>query len=209
MNRRLLVASAALVVLGAVLYIFVIRDDGDDAVASDPAAAAARPERDLPQPRVQRMPTRDTPTAPTDEPVTYEREDGTTVVDHRTNPTTQYTRPALPHPSRSPVSAQVTAVVMKQVRPVVLKCMQGVPETAFGARPVVMTRAQISIDDKGTMTVHELGPAATDIDATAAAAALDCIRKEGVGLTAHVDHPAVETATLAFPIRPLDYRSGK
>jgi hypothetical protein len=115
-------------------------------------------------------------------------------------------RPSLPHRDRSPVTGEITAAVMSLVRPVVLGCMKEVPETAFGADPLVMTRATISIDEQGTLTVDELGPALQDIDEAAAGGALDCIRAKSGTLSQQVEHAAVETTNLAFPIRPLDYR---
>lgn len=211
MNRSLLVVAALVLAAGAAIY-FVVRDDGaSEPPATEPSVAAGdRPARDVPQSRVPQTPTRGVAIPAegedTDDVVVTQREEGGEVRDHRGAGAEPYVRPGLPHPSQSPVTAEVTAAVMKEVRPAVLRCLQDIPETAYGARPVVMTRARISIDDQGSLTVHELGPAASDIDASAVAPALDCIREQAASIKTRVDHPAVETATLAFPIRPLAYR---
>lgn len=211
MNRSLLVVAALILAVGVAVYVFVLRDDGspEQPAPTDPRAQIDRPARDLPPPRTP--PDRgavipgDDGDARADVVVTP-REEGGEVRDHRSRDAGAYVRPGLPHPSQSPVTAEVTAAVMKEVRPIVLECLKDVPEAAYGARPLVMTRARISIDDAGALTVHELGPATTDIDETAVAPALECIRGRAASIKANVEHVAVESATLAFPIRPLDYR---
>lgn len=212
MNGRVVLVGLAVAVLGAAIYFFAIRG-GDDAGGGDRTTAnqPGQPDRDVPDRTApERTPGKTIPADPDTAPTAVEhvREDGTTVRDHRKNPG-EYVRPSLPHPDESPVTGEVTASVMSLVRPAVLACLKDLPEAAYGARPVVMTRATISIDEQGTMTIDELGPAVTDIDESAASAALDCIRAKSGTLTAHVDHAAVATANLAFPIRPLDYRRDK
>ena len=213
MNARVALLGLAVVVLGVGVYLFLRGgDDGEPdrtaasggaherEIPTGPAREGTTPERDVGQPGKTIGPDPDRPG-----PVEHVREDGTTVRDHRKTPT-EYVRPSLPHPDESPIAPAVTAEVMKLIRPVVLDCMKGVPEAAFGQRPVVMTRATISIDDQGLMTVIDLGPALDDIDESAASAALDCIREKSGSLSSKVDHAAVASANLAFPIRPLDYR---
>lgn len=217
MNARVALLGLVVVVLGVGVYLFL--RGGDDGEPDRTAASrGAAPERDLPTgpARDPGTPARDVgpsgktiqPDPERPEPVEHVREDGTTVRDHRKNPG-EYIRPSLPHPDESPIAPEVTSSVMSLIRPVVLECMKGVPEAAFGQRPVVMTRATISIDDQGTMIVTDIGPAVDDIDESAATAALDCIRGKSGSLTAKVDHAAVASANLAFPIRPLDYRRDK
>lgn len=216
MNARVALLGLVVVVLGVGIYLFV--RGGDDADPDRTSAGGGAPERDLPTgpAREGAPPERDVgqpgktiePDPARPEPVEHVREDGTTVRDHRKNPG-EYIRPSLPHPDESPVAPEVTSTVMNLIRPVVLECMKSVPEAAFGQRPVVMTRATISIDDQGTMTVDDIGPALDDIDESAASAALDCIRGKSGSLTTKVDHAAVASANLAFPIRPLDYRRDK
>ncbi len=208
------VVLALLAVLAAVaVYLLVFRGDDDGAKASD-TRSEARPDRqDAPITRTPAPPprrdspedvVRDSPASGA--PVIRTREDGSTVRDHRKNADAEWVRPALPHPSMSPVSAVVTSTVMRQVRPVVLECMRKVPDSAYGTSPVVVTRAEISIDGEGNLRVAALGPALRDIDPTAAAAALECIRAAAPTLSGHVEHEAVPSATLSLTIRPLDYR---
>ena len=215
MNGRVVLVGLAVAVLGAAVYFLVIRD-GDDAPEVPAAKDPGAPERHIPGDPVRGAtpPARDPGGTTSGElelapsPVEHVREDGSSVRDHRANPT-PYVRPSLPHPDESPVTGEVTVAVMSLVRPVVLGCMKQVPETAYGARPVVMTRATISIDDDGILTIDEIGPALTDIDEAAATAALDCIREQSGKLTQRVDHAAVASTNLAFPIRPLDYQRDK
>lgn len=217
MNGRVVLVGLAVAVLGAAVYFLVIRGGDESGEPERTAESGKAPERDVPgdPERGLAPPGRDPGPGKTVEAdpeprgaVEHTREDGTTVRDHRANPT-EYVRPSLPHPSESPIAAEVTASVMQLVRPVVLACLKDVPEAAYGARPVVMTRATISIDDKGLMTVDDIGPALDDIDESAAGAALACIRDKSGTLSAQVDHAAVASANLAFPIRPLDYRRDK
>lgn len=221
MNGRVVLVGLAVAVLGTALYFLVIRGGGDGEPGDGGRAAAGdpnRPERDIPSEPPQGAgaadpgPGRVIPPDPELDtnraPVEHVREDGSTVRDHRKNPN-EYIRPSLPHPDLSPVTPSVTSSVMALVRPVVLTCMKDVPEAAYGARPVVMTRATISIDDDGMLTVVEIGPALDDIDEAAAAAALDCIREKSGTLSTRVDNAAVASTNLAFPIRPLDYRRDK
>jgi hypothetical protein len=86
--------------------------------------------------------------------------------------------------------------------------MQSVPDSAFGdpKASVVETRASVSIDASGNLTVLELGPAVSGIDEDASADALDCIRNAAGEIHVHVDSVAVPQATLAFAIRPMYYR---
>jgi hypothetical protein len=212
MNRRLLSIGAAVAVVGAAFYVLVLRGRGA-AEADRPAerTAASRPERDLREPRAPRAVPPPRPTSRDDGgdrpgPSHYLREDGTMVRDHRGEGAPRYLRPSLPHRDASPVTANVTAAVMKEVRPIVLKCLRGLPDSAFGERALVMTRAVVSIDDAGMLSIDELGPDATDVDEAAIAPALDCIRSQATNLKTRVDHGPVASATLAFPIRPLDYR---
>jgi len=220
MNRALL-TGLLVAVIGAAVYFFIRGgDDGEKAKAT----ASQAPERDLPPAAASRTPsapTRDTTAPPTldpdlgqrgDELATdgtriYQREDGSEVRDHRAGNPAPYIRPALPHPSKSPIIPTTTAKVMGLIRGPVVSCMKSVPDAAFGTKPLVMMRATVSIDDQGTLTVQELGPALQDIDAAAAASALDCIRAASGTLSTHVDdQPSVESANLAFPIEPLKYR---
>ncbi|MCA9673516.1 MAG: hypothetical protein KC464_00650, partial [Myxococcales bacterium] len=133
------------------------------------------------------------------------------VRDHRTNKE-PYLRPGLPHPSMSPVTPVVVSRVMALVRPVVLGCFASIPDEALGDKGTVMTRAVVSIDGAGKLSVEELGPAAGGLDAAdpdALATALECVRSGAAGLTTQVDHAAVDHATLAFPIQPAKYRRHK
>jgi len=217
MNGRVLLVGLVVAVLGAAIYLFAVRG-GDEGGGAGTAEGPTQPEREVPTPVTPSEPATRAggqggsavaiPADPEPAPgtVEYEREDGSTVRDHRGGGAAPYVRPSLPHPTAAPVSPQVTQTVMGLIRPVVLGCMKEVPETAFGAEPVVMTRATISIAEDGTLTVDEIGPALTDIDENAAGAALDCIRAKSGGLSSHVDHAAVASANLAFPIRPLAYR---
>ena len=214
MNRTLLFGVGAAVAAGLVLYLLVGRHH-DDPSQSAPTSAADHPIRDVPSAPMasagNKVTIRNTPGAPmtgADTPtIEYQREDGTVVRDHRGSDNAgTFLKPSLPYPTQSPVSAEVTATVMAQVRPIVLKCLHDVPDAAYGQAPLVMTRAKISIDAQGNLSVLELGTAASDIDASASAAAMDCIKQSASMVHTHVDHAAVESATLAFPIKPLDYR---
>jgi hypothetical protein len=222
-NTRVLLVGLVVALLGTALYLFVIRGDesGKDAerpATADTATGTAAPSRDLPPTHASTTPSApstagDAPAGPGTEhaldPETqkgYDLEDGTQVRDHRSGGAKPYVRPSLPHPSQSPVTAAVTATAMGLVRTPVLRCLRSVPSSAFGDKPVVMVRAVIAIDQAGTLTVDELGPAVSDIDEGASAAALDCIRSAAGSLSTHVDHPPVESATLAFPIEPQQYR---
>jgi hypothetical protein len=217
MNGRVVLLGLVVAVLGVGIY-FLVRGGDDAEPARSASGGGDTPAREIPTGPVREgaPPERDPgegKTIPADPeaapmPVEHTREDGTTVRDHRKNPG-EYIRPSLPHPEESPIAAEVTASVMQLIRPVVLECMKDVPEAAYGQRPVVMTRATISIDDQGTMTVDDIGPAFSDIDESAANAALECIRGKSGSLSAKVDHAAVASANLAFPIRPLDYRRDK
>jgi hypothetical protein len=208
MNRRILLGLLAIAAAATAIF-FVMRGGGDGGdEPSQPAAnapSADRPARDVPAPRdvrARQQPPREKfdPTGTTE----YALEDGTTVRDHRSGAKAEYMRPSLPHRTMSPVTASVTSNVMRAVRPLVLKCMSTVPESAFGEAPLIQTRAEIQIDADGNLSVLELGPALADIDEAAAGEALDCIRDGAASLNIHVDHPAVAQATLAFAIRPLD-----
>jgi hypothetical protein len=221
-NGRVFLVGLVVALLGAALYLFVIRGDESRHDAARPTTAdtstdTAAPSRDTPPTHASTTPsapsTGDAPEGPGAEhavdPETqkgYDLEDGTQVRDHRSGNAKPYVRPSLPHPSQSPVSASVTATAMGLVRTPVLRCLRDVPSSAFGEKPVVMVRAVIAIDQAGTLTVDELGPAVSDIDEGASAAALDCIRSAAGSLSTHVDHPPVESATLAFPIEPQQYR---
>jgi len=220
MNRRVLVIGGLVAAVGLVVYFLVIRDHGGASPGTAARDESSAPARNLPplQSRTPSTPTRDTAAAPAagdvaaDDPSApaapriYEREDGSEVRDHRGGDAQTYVRPALPHPSQSPVTAQVTAKVLGAIRGPVLKCLGSIPSSAFGPKPLAMIRANISIDGAGTLTVNELGPAFSDIQESATSGAADCIRAAAGSLSVHVDHPAVDTATLAFPIRPDTYR---
>jgi hypothetical protein len=139
------------------------------------------------------------------EPVKYELEDGTHVSDHRNNPS-KYLRPGVPHPSLSAVDGKVSTAVLHEIRPVVLKCLANIPDEAFAADAIVMARVSITIDDQGNLTATEVGADGTGLDEATLAPAVECIRAAAPSIQTHVDHEAVESAKLAFPIRPLAYR---
>ena len=204
MNRRLILVIVLVAAAGAALFFFL---RGDDDQKAPPAVTEAKPERDVPStPRDQvldrRKPTRATPSEGKD---IYTLEDGTVVRDHRTN-AGGYVRPSLPHKGSSPVNAAVTGSVMRAVRPIVLECMKSLPDSAYGEKPFIETRAVVSIDETGTLSVLELGPAPHDIDEAAAGEALDCIRNAAANINTHVDHEPVAEATVALRIRPFDRR---
>lgn len=214
MNRTLLFGVGGAIAAALVLYLMIGRGH-DDASQAAPTSASDHPIRDVPSAPMasagNKVTIRNTPGAPitgADTPtIEYQREDGSVVRDHRGGDNAgTFIKPALPYPTKSPVSAEVTATVMAQIRPIVLKCLHDVPDAAYGQAPVVMTRAKISIDAQGMLTVLELGPAVSDIDASASAGAMDCIKQSASMVHTHVDHAAVDSATLAFPIKPLDYR---
>jgi hypothetical protein len=209
MNRRVLLGLAVLV--GGALALYLILRGGDKPAqpASQPTTSdSSRPVRDTPSTAPDRNGPGPRLGAPdgTGNPVAsdtqYQMEDGTIVRDHRTGAAEPYLRPSLPRREDSPVTAKVTSAVMAAVRPIVIKCMNAVPESAFGTAPLVETRAVVKIDDKGNLDVLELGPALAQIDEEAAADALDCIRNAASSVHVQVDNPPVAEATLAFAIRP-------
>jgi hypothetical protein len=208
MNRRVLIGLLAVAGAGIALYLLFRGDPTPKAApASGSQTADSRPTRDVPS-----TPDRNAPTArigapdrtgnPAAAETQYQLEDGTIVRDHRSGANEPYIRPSLPRREDSPVTAKVTAKVMSAVRPIVIKCMNTVPESAFGDAPLVETRAVVKIDDQGNLDVLELGPALAHIDEDAAADALDCIRNGASSVHVHVDNPPVAEATLAFAIRP-------
>ncbi len=218
MNRRTLIAVAAVaaLALAAAAAWMLSRDDAADA---PPAPSAAhRPARD-PGPPQRVEPSRDRPAprradAPEAAGSTYQLPDGTQVRDHRSGDDRE---PPIwpgdvPHPSRSPVTPQVTSAVMGLVRPVVLRCFKDVPDAAFAEDAVVVTRTVVTIDEGGKLTVTELGPQSRGIDraeaatATAIDAAHECVRAGTAGLSTQVDNPAVAQTVLVFPIKPQKYR---
>ncbi len=175
------------------------------AVAGDPPAGRSIPGRVAPPPRPARNSGGDEPAD------VYYLDDGTEVRDHRDG---QAREPSIwpgdvPHPSLSPVTPQVTSRVMALVRPVVLGCFKQVPDTGFAEDALVVTRAVVSIDEAGQLTVRELGAKSRGVDGGDPAAlerAYACIRDGSSGLTTAVDNPAVEQTVLVFPIKPQQYR---
>jgi len=212
----------AMAAAGVAVAAFFLLRDGDEAAATGGASTTAgtsQPDRDVPG-AAARNPARVTPNDRRDvadpdaievghtgkkPPVVYDMEDGTHVADHRDNPT-PYLRPGLVHPSMSPVDGKVSTAVLRVLRPVVLGCLGSAPDDAFTDDALVMARAVISIDADGNLTATELGAGGTGIDEAQLAAAVTCIQDAAATIHAHVDHEAVETATLAFPIRPLAFR---
>lgn len=211
MNRRLLLAIVALAAIGVGLFLFLDGDDKKKAAEPPKTADNTLPTRDVPDSLDHRnVPDRQQPGQVTpstaEEAGEYMLEDGTMVRDHRSGGSAPYVKPSVPHREASPVTANVTSNVMRAVRPIVLKCMSNVPDSAFGKAPLIETRASISIDAEGNLTVLELGPALADIDEGAVGDALDCIRNAAASIHVHVDHEEVAQTTLAFAIRPLDHR---
>lgn len=208
-----------LAAVGVAAGAFFLLRDGDEAKATGGGAdRVAQPDRDVPGAPRRNAPRdqanhRDVPSGPEDlasagggdEPVKYEMEDGTRVTDHRSNPS-KYLRPGVTHPSRSPVDGKVASAVLRQVRPAVVQCLAGVPDDAFDPEAVIMARVVIAIDDAGRLTASEVGADGTGLDDTRLAAAVECIRASAPSIQAQVEHAAVESATLVFPIRPLAYR---
>lgn len=208
-----------LAAVGVAVGAFFLLRDGDEAKATRDAQGSAQPDRDVPGAsrrapvRDARANQRDVPAGPDvavagggpAEPLKYEMEDGTQVADHRTNPS-KYLRPGVTHPSRSPVDGKVSTAVLQQIRPVVLQCLASVPDDAFEAEAIVMARVVIAIDEAGNLTATEVGADATGLDDATLAPAVACIRAAAPTIQAHVEHAAVESATLVFPIRPLAYR---
>ncbi len=199
--------------------VFFLMRDGDEAAATRDAAGVAQPDRDVPTltPAERRAAARSHGThvkpegepgaagPAADEPEVSYMEDGTRVADHRKTKE-PYLRPGVPHPSMSPVDGKVSTAVLQQLRPIVIKCLASVPDDAFTDQALVMARAVIAIDAQGNLTALELGADGTGLDPERLAPAVECIRAAAGSVQAHVDHEAVETATLAFPIRPLAYR---
>lgn len=219
MNVRVVLLGVAVAVIGAAIWFFALRDGGDAAdgaasTSADPAVAeTGAPARDVPAARAPR-PVTPRVALPTEAPTRpggsdYTLEDGSQIRDHRAAGAAPMIKPALPHPSQSPVSGAVTAEVMKTVRPVVLKCLRDVPESAYGPGAVVMVRAVFSIEESGELRIAELGTGLSEIDEAAAAGAVDCVKAQASSLTTRVDHAAVESATIAFPVRPLDFANRK
>lgn len=216
-RTKLMIALAA---AGVATGAFFLLRDGDEAGATRTAHQTAQPDRDVPTtPDGARVPVRDrandrrVPSGPDGleegdaadkPPVTY-LEDGTRVTDHRSK-ASQYLRPGVGHPSKSPVDGKISTEVLHLIRPIVLGCLAGVPDDAFADDAVVMARADITIDAQGNLTATDLGADGTGLDDAKLQPAIDCIRAAAPSVTAHVDHAAVETVSLAFPIRPLAYR---
>jgi hypothetical protein len=209
MNRRALIGLLVVAVVAGVLF-YIFRGSRDDHPKSTASTTSSDPQpvRDVPPgtPDRNAPPTRLAPPERVADPsasdTQYQLEDGTIVRDHRGGGTGPYVRPSLPRREDSPVTAQVTSTVMAAVRPIVIKCMSSVPDSAFGDKPLIETRAVVKIDDKGNLDVLELGPALAGIDEDAAAEGLDCIRNAASSIHVQVENPAVASATLAFAIRP-------
>ena len=204
-----------LAAVGVAAGAFFLLRDGDEAKGED--AESAQPDRDVPGARrtsVRKANQRDVPAGPDDlasggeakpPPEKYELEDGTQVTDHRSKPG-KYLRPGVTHPSRSPVDGKISTVVLQQIRPVVLHCLASIPDDAFDAEAIVMARVVIAIDGEGNLTATQVGADGTGLDEAKLAPAVECIRASAPTIQAHVEHEAVESATLVFPIRPLAYR---
>ncbi len=190
---------------------FLLR--GDDEAKGDAKTEVAQPDRDVPTAsgdpkRTRALPPRGSQDGDGDQPRQPEvrdMADGTSVVDHRKNPG-KYTRPGVPHPSISQLDGPTNLALMRQVRPILLGCLQDVPTEAMAEDAVVNMYAVVSIDDAGHLTASELGGDSIGIDSPKLEAAMQCLAAGASQVALDTDHFAVEDQRLSMRVEPRKFR---